>query len=132
MNETFSQIKNNRGHGMISIMAKNPDDIILGKRHNYYIDDWTRFNYIKSKFTNENELRLKVRARDNQGRNALNICYSPEYKAGGIFYSVGISDELTVFGNDRNRGTIKIKLTVPADVIYDIYVDVVAERDCKL
>lgn len=132
MNETFSNIKNRKGYGVITVSAKNPDNLLLGKKDNYYIDDWTRFNHIKSKFMYDNELRLKVKARDHKGHNAINVCYSPDYKAGGIFYSIGVSDELTIFGNDRNRGTIKIKLTVPADVIYDIYVDVVAERDCKL
>ena len=132
MNETFSQIKTKRGFGVISVSAKNPDNLVLGKKDNYYINDWTRFNYIKSKFMYDNELRLKVRARDNKGRDALSLCYNPEYKAGGIFYSIGISDELTIFGNDRNQGTIKIKLTIPAEVIYDISVDVVAQRDCKL
>ena len=132
MNETFSQIKTKRGFGVITVSAKSPDNLVLGKKDNYYINDWTRFNYIKSKFMYDNELRLKVRARDNKGRDALSLCYNPEYKAGGIFYSIGISDELTIFGNDRNQGTIKIKLTIPAEVIYDISVDVVAQRDCKL
>lgn len=132
MNETFSQFKNSKGYGSITVMAKNPDNLILGRRDNYVIDDWTRFNHIKSKFTNQNELRLNVKARDHRGHNTINVCYSPDYKAGGIFYSVGVSDELTIFGNDRNSGIIKIKLQMPADVIYDISVDVVAERDCKL
>lgn len=132
MNETFSNIRNNKGYGMITVSAKNPKDILFGKKDNYFIDDWTRFNHIKSKFIRENELRLKVRARDNKGRSTLNVCYNPEYKAGGIFYSVGVSDELTIFGNDVNKGTIKVKLTMPAEVIYDVMVDVVAQRDCKL
>lgn len=132
MSETFSQIKNKRGLGVISISAKNPDDFVFGKKTNYYIEDWVRFNHIKSKFVLDNEMRLNVKARDKKGSPVINICYSPEYKAGGIFYSVGVSDELTIFGNDRNRGDIKIKLTTPADMIYDITVDVVAQRDCKL
>lgn len=132
MSETFSQIKNKRGLGVISISVKNPDDFVFGKKTNYYIEDWVRFNHIKSKFVLDNEMRLNVKARDKKGSPVINICYSPEYKAGGIFYSVGVSDELTIFGNDRNRGDIKIKLTTPADMIYDITVDVVAQRDCKL
>lgn len=132
MSETFSQIKNKRGLGVISISAKNPNDFVFGKKTNYYIEDWVRFNHIKSKFVLDNEMRLNVKARDKKGSPVINICYSPEYKAGGIFYSVGVSDELTIFGNDRNRGDIKIKLTTPADMIYDITVDVVAQRDCKL
>jgi len=132
MNETFSQIKNKRGFAVITVSAKNPDDLVFGKKDNYYIDDWTRFNYIKSKFMYDNELRLSVKAKDRKGSPAINICYNPEYKAGGIFYSIGVSDELTIFGNDRNKGKIKIKLTIPAEIIYDITVDVVAQRDCKL
>ena len=132
MNETFSQIKNNRGYGVITVMAKNPDVLLLGSKDKYYIDDITRFNYIKNKFTKDNELRLSVKAKDYKGNNVINLCYNPEYKAGGIFYSVGVYDELTVFGNDRNRGAVKIKLTMPAEVIQDISLDVVAARDCKL
>jgi hypothetical protein len=132
MNETFSQIKNSRGPGVITVMAKNPDHLLFGHKDHYVIDDWDRFNYIKSKFTNQNELRLSVKARDRKGNNTINICYNPEYKAGGIFYSIGVSDELTIFGNDSNSGTIKIKLTIPAEVIYDIFVDIVSEKDCKL
>lgn len=132
MNETFSHFKNNQGYGVITVMGKNPDNLLFGRKDNYYINDWIRFNHIKTKFIGLNEFRINVKARDHKGNNAINVCYSPEYKAGGIFYSIGVSDELTIFGNDRNRGTIRIKLTVPADVIYDINVGVVAERDCKL
>lgn len=132
MNDTFSLFSSRKGYGSISVMGKNPNNLLLGRRDNYYLDDLERLDHIKSKFTNQNEMRIKVRARDYSGKNILNICYSPEYKAGGIFYSVGITDELTIFGNDRNKGEMKINLTFPADVIYDIYVDVVAARDCKL
>ena len=132
MTETFSQIKNKRGYGVITVMAKNPDALLIGHRDNYYIDDITRFNHIKSKFTEDNELRLAVKAKDYKGNNVINVCYNPEYKSGGIFYSVGVYDELTVFGNDRNRGAVNIKLTIPAEIIRDISLDVVAARDCKL
>lgn len=132
MNDIFSMIENPRGRGVINVMAKDPNALLLGKHDKYFIDDLYRLDYLKSKFANQNELRLKVRARDDDGRQILNICYNPEYKAGGIFYSIGVNDRLTIFGNDRNAGTMRIKLTVPADVIYDIYIDVVAARDCKL
>jgi hypothetical protein len=132
MNEIFSEIETPIGRGVINVSAKNPNDLLLGKHNKYFIDDLHRLDYLKSKFVNQNELRLKVKARDDRGRQVLNICYNPEYRAGGIFYSIGVNNRLTVFGNDRNAGTMRIKLTVPADVIYDIYVDVVAARDCKL
>lgn len=132
MNDTFSLFNSRSGNGTITVMAKNPKNLILGKRNFYHIDDLERLDYIKSKFNNQNELRLKVRAKDNRGNSVLNVCYNPEYKAGGIFYSVGVRNEITIFGNDRNTGTIQINLTFPADVIYDVYVDVVPQRDCKL
>ena len=131
LNNMFSMMETPHGRGVINVMAKNPDALVLGHHDKYFIDDLYRLDYLKSKFSH-NEMRLKIRARDTQGKNVLNICYNPEYKAGGIFYSAGINGKLTIFGNDTNQGTLRIKLTFPAEVIYDIYVDVVAERDCKL
>lgn len=132
MNEVFSMIETPNGRGMINIAAKDPKALLVGKHDKYFIDDLYRLDYLKNKFVNQNEMRLKVKARDEHGKQVLNICYNPDYKAGGIFYSVGVHNKLTIFGNDRNAGTMRIKLTVPADVIYDIYIDVVAVRDCKL
>ena len=133
MIDTFSILENTKGRrGYIKVMAKNPDSLLFGHQNSFYMDDLYRLDYIKSKFMDQNEVRLNVKARDNRGRQVLNVCYNPDYKAGGIFYSIGIDRELTIFGNDRNAGTMRIKLTFPADVIYDIYVDVVAARDCKL
>lgn len=132
VNDMFTLVETPRGRGTVTVMAKNPDALLLGHRDKYFMDDMFRLDYIKSKFMDQNELRLKVKARDNTGKSILNICYNPEYKAGGIFYSIGVDHKLTIFGNDRNSGTMRIKLTFPADVIYDIYVDVVAARDCKL
>jgi hypothetical protein len=132
INDTFSLFQSNNGNGVITVMAKNPKNLILGKRNFYQIDDLKRLDHIKSKFNNENEMRLKVQANDNKGNRVLNVCFNPEYKAGGIFYSAGVRNQLTIFGNDRNTGTMKINLTIPADVIYDVYVDVIPQRDCKL
>lgn len=132
MRDTFSSIENRYGNNVITVMAKNPDSFILGKKTKYYLNDFQSLEHIKSKFTGENELRIRVSARDNKGKKILNLCYSPEYKMGGIFYSVGINDELTIFGNDHNEGSIQVKLSVPAEVIYDLTVDVAAERDCRL
>jgi len=130
MNETFSAIRNKNGYGVITVTGKTTRSLF--GRNNFYIDDLHRLDHIKSKFMYQNEMRLAIKARDERGNSVINICYNPEYKAGGIFYSIGIKDELTIFGSDRNKGTVKINLTFPADVIYDVYVDVVAARDCKL
>lgn len=132
MNDTFSLFGTKRGQGSISVTSKDPKNKIFGSRSNYHIDDISRLEHIKSKLSNQNEMRLKIMARDSSGKNILNVCYNPEYKAGGIFYSIGVRDNLTIFGNDRNKGTVQINLTFPADVIFDVYVDVVADRDCKL
>ncbi len=131
MNDTFNMVSTSQGTGRINVVGRQPGSMV-GRRDNYVIDDLYRLNYIKSKFMDQNEMRLKVKARNHQGNQVLNICYNPDYKAGGIFYSVGVNRDLTIFGNDRNAGSLRIKLTFPAEVIHDIYVDVVAARDCKL
>lgn len=131
MQDIFHTIENRKGNATITVMAKSPNDFILGKKTKFYINDFDSFNHIKTKFVGENELRIRVRANDSKGNKVLNLCYSPEYKMGGIFYSVGISDELTIFGNDSSLDNIKVKLNIPAEVIYDLSVDVAAERDCR-
>lgn len=132
MEDTFSSVDTRYGDAIVTVMAKNPRSFLLGKKQHFHFNDYNRLEHIKSKFTGDNELRLHVKARDNKGKNILNICYSPEYKQGGIFYSVGIDKELTIFGNDVNSGNIQLKLNMPAEVIYDLTVDVAAEKDCKL
>jgi len=133
MEDTFSTIGNKKsGAGYIQVTAKNPKNFILGSTNFYYLNDLARLDLIKDHMSGPNELRLKLNARNTKGNPVLNICYSPEYKQGGIFYSVGIDRQLTIFGNDSNRGEIRVKLTIPAEVIYDISLDVVAEKDCKL
>jgi len=122
MQDTFSLVSNKNGrYGHIQVGNKV-----------YYMDDLTRLNNIKKHMIGENEMRLQLNVRDNNGKRVINLCYSPEYKQGGIFYSVGVDRQLTIFGTDVNLGQIKLKLTIPAEVIYDITLDVVAERDCKL
>lgn len=122
MQDTFRLVSNKNGqYGHIQVGNKV-----------YYMDDLTRLNHIKEHIVGENEMRLQLNIRDTSGKRVVHLCYSPEYKQGGIFYSVGIDRQLTIFGTDTNRGEIKLKLTIPAEVIYDISLDVVAERDCKL
>lgn len=130
--DTFNALGSKSGQGHIQVMAKDPRSLLFGHQNFYFMNDLHRLDHIKSKFMDQNELRLNVKGKDTRGRQVLNVCYNPDYKAGGIFYSIGIDSEITIFGNDRNVGTMRIKLTVPAEVIHDIYVDVVAARDCKL
>lgn len=129
--ETMTLLQSSHGTGTVKILAHNPKTF-LGYTSYHNLNDTHRIDQIKNKMTGNNELRLNLVARDNTGRHIIDVCYSPDYKAGGIFYSVGVKNNISIFGDDRNKGEIKIRMTFPADVIYDIYVDVVAQRDCKL
>lgn len=129
--ETMTVLQSSRGAGTVKILADNPKSI-FGYTTYHNLNDVYRINQIKERMSGGNELRLNIVARDYSGQHVIDFCYSPEYRAGGIFYSIGVPNNISIFGNDRNRGEVKIRMTFPADVIYDIYVDVVAERDCKL
>ena len=129
--ETMTLLQSKHGTGTVKILGDNPNSF-LGYKTYHNLNDVQRINQIKDRMSGNNELRLNIVARDNVGRHVIDICYSPDYKAGGIFYSIGIPNNISIFGDDKNRGEVKIRMTFPVDVIYDIYVDVVAERDCKL
>ena len=129
--ETMDLLSAKQGVGTIKIIADNPKSIFdYTTYHN--LNDIHRIDRIKNHMRGDKELRLNIVARDRTGKHVVDVCYSPDYKAGGIFYSIGIPNNISIFGSDKNRGEVKVRLTFPADVIYDVYVDVVAERDCKL
>jgi hypothetical protein len=130
MNQTFQLFNTKNGYGMITVMAKNPKNLILGKRNFYYLDDLERLDFIKSKFSYENDFRLKIQARDNRDNIIIDVCYRPAFQTNGNFYSIGMKNQLTIFGNDRNNGTVRIKLNTPAELIYSVTIDVVAAKDC--
>lgn len=129
--ETMTLMQTKQGVGTVRILANNPKNI-WGYTTYHNLNDVYRIDKIKDKLSGENELRLKIVARDNKGKHIIDFCYSPEYKQGGIFYSIGIKNNVAFFGDDKSRGEVKIRLTIPAEVIYDISIDVVAERNCKL
>lgn len=129
--ETMSLLSAKSGTGTVKILANNPNNI-FGYTTYHNLNDVYRINRIKDHMRGKNELRLNIVARDSSGRHVIDICYSPDYRAGGIFYSIGVPNNISFFGDDKNRGEVKVRLTMPVDVIYDVYVDVVAQRDCKL
>lgn len=129
--ETMTIMQAKQGVGTVKILANNPHSV-FGYTTYHNLNDVYRINKIKDKLSGENEVRLKVVARDTAGKHVIDFCYSPEYKQGGIFYSIGIKNNIAFFGDDRNYGEVKVRLTIPAEVIYDISIDVVAERNCKL
>jgi hypothetical protein len=129
--ETMTLLQAKQGVGTVTILAHNPNKL-LGYTSYHNLNDVHRIDRIKSKMTGKNEVRLQIVARDTKGRHVVDFCYSPEYRAGGIFYSVGVKNNISFFGDDKNSGELKVRLTVPAEVIYDITIDIVAERNCKL
>jgi len=131
LDDTFALMRTKDGPGLITVTSKDPKALLLGNTSVFYMDDLYRLDYIKSKFNYENQWRLNVRARDTTGKVVVNICYSPDYRAGAIFFSTGSNNRLAVFGSDVYTDTLRIKLKVPADIVYDIYTDIVPANSCK-
>lgn len=131
LRETMTLLQTPRGVGTVKILAHNPNKF-LGYTSHHNLNDTHRIEQIKDRMSGKNELRLHIVARDNAGKHVVDVCYSPAYKAGGIFYSIGVRDNISIFGDDKNIGEVKVRMHFPVDVITDVYVDVVAERDCKL
>lgn len=131
LRETMLLMAQPSGVGTVKIVGGGHKSF-WGDSLNYNLNDVQRIDNIKNYMRGKNELRLQVSARDYTGKHVFDVCYSPEYRAGGIFYSIGVPNNIAIFGNDRQRGEVKIRLTMPIDSIYDVNVDVVAARDCKL
>lgn len=131
MRETMGLLSQPYGTGTVKIVGGKHKSF-FSDAVRYNLNDIYRIDQIKDHMRGKNEVRLQIVARDRQGKHVIDLCYSPDYRAGGIFYSIGIPNNISIFGDDRQHGEVKVRLTMPADVIYDVYVDVVAERDCKL
>jgi len=122
----------------IVIESKNPSNLVLGKTDVHYFNDMVRMQKIKENFIGLNDPRIQVTMTDSHNKKALNICVYPNFLTGyqRPFYRLGRSDHLTIFGNEKERHSVKIELgkdtSIDLSGIRYIKLTMVANKDCDI
>lgn len=127
-------LKNSPGN--VTIMVKNPKDIVIGERSTYRFNDMSRVYRIQDGMTGNNELRIKMTISDYGRNTMLSQCWAPTSVAGyGSFYGIGSSSDVKIFGNHKEKNTIST--IIPSNLMSilnqanNVELSVVAQGDCQ-
>lgn len=102
--------------GTVTIMAKNPNDYVLGTRNTYKFNDIKRVNDLNDYVTGHNEIRIQVSIRDNNQRTVYNKCVESNSVNGRkpSFYRTG--NDFAIFGNQVDQSEISIMIPYLSDL----------------
>lgn len=142
LNETLSHTKDSEysmfrpSLGKVTIEAKDPKDLILGRRDVYYFNDLTRMNLVRNSLIGENEPRLLLTISNVHNKNLINICVFPKYLTGRqrSFYGIGQPRELKIHGNEVERHEVRLELgrgkIINVRDIHHVELSLVRNKDC--
>lgn len=107
---------NKRCATYITIMAKDPKDLLIGKKTEHTFNDFSRYDQVHNRFV-EAQPRIVVRLYDSQNRYMYGSCYLPMFVWGGgeSFYATGDSHRGNIYGNTVERGNIA--MNIPLTII---------------
>jgi len=104
LNEALGKLQYGDRHSpeRVSVVSKNPKDWILGRTDNYYFNDSTQPNQIRSAFSG---IYLQAIIKDNDGSVLFAECYVTP-----VLFAGGGQNQYTVFGNDVLEDTVQIPI----------------------
>ncbi len=127
-------LKNSPGN--VTIMVKNPKDIVIGERTTHRFNDMSRVYKIQDSVTGKNEMRIKMTINDYGRNTLLSQCWAPPAIAGyGSFYGIGSSYDIKIYGNHKEKNTISV--LIPSNLMSmlnqmnSVELSVVAESNCQ-
>lgn len=127
-------LKNSPGN--VTIMVKNPKDIVIGERSTHRFNDMSRVYKIQNGMTGNNEFRIKMTINDYGKNTLVNQCWAPSAVSGhGSFYSIGSSNDIKFYGNHKEKNNINVVL--PSNLMSilnranSVELAVVAVSDCQ-
>ncbi len=96
--------------GNIIIMAKDPNDYVLGKKNHYRFNDLIVYGAIKTKF-NENTPHILLTIYNQETKIVHKQCFMPESFLGrkSAFYSLG--ESLVIYGNNKENNVLRLNLS---------------------
>lgn len=123
--------------GKITVMVKDPKDMLIGKQSVYNFNDMSRVYKVQDTFTSNSEVRIKYSIKD-YGQNTLYAgCWTPSFVSGysSAFYAIGHSNNVMVYGNNKEKNVISF--VVPSNLFSvldrasDIELSIVTRGYCQ-
>lgn len=116
LNETLSLIEDGSNGlfktspGNVIIMAKDPNDYILGSKRHYKFNDLVAYENIKNTF-NQNNPHILLTIYNQESKILHKQCYLPESFLGRkpAFYALG--ESLVIYGNNKEVNVLKLSLS---------------------
>jgi hypothetical protein len=136
LNEMFSMTEEGhtswrkRAISNVRVVSKNPENKIFGNTANFGFNDLVRVKLFKDKFTGDNEVRIKLEAKDRYGQLVVLRCYQANTSK-SMFYNTYSGDNITINGNNVYKDFAMVKLETLPDNINDITLTVTAAKNCK-
>jgi len=120
----------------IVIMAKNPKDLLIGEKNHYKFNDIPLLNNIKDSMTGDKEVRIMLTIADISNKILYKNCWIPYSLSGrkSSFYSIGIPESLTIYGNEKEENVLRIEIPPSHDYVIhrakNVEVSVVPHNKC--
>lgn len=97
--------------GMITVMAKDPKDLLLGKKDVYKFNDMKRVYSVNDSFTGFNEARIQLVIKNKQLSEVYKKCYESNSINGNTksFYSLG--NNFILYGNQQDQGVLTVPIS---------------------
>lgn len=119
--------------GIVTIMAKDPKDWVIGSKTEHKFNDLIRAEKVRGTFMNSTPIVL-VQFIDVHSNRLQAVCYTPRFISGygESFYNTGSYNFATVYGNAKEKHTIKVATPLELiDKTNKIELSIVAENVCQ-
>jgi hypothetical protein len=118
--------------GNVTIMVKDPKDLILGTRSKYRFNDTIATSNISQTFRHK-QPRILLSLIDTKNQAFFKQCYIPDSISGKkpAFYDA--SSHVVIFGNQVEKNKIELGFTNMGEVVSHIHridLDIVTDNDC--
>lgn len=97
--------------GTVTVMAKDPSHLLLGKKDVYKFNDMNRVHNINDSLTGFNEARIQLVIKNRQLTEVYKKCYESNSINGNkpSFYNLG--NNFIVYGNQQDQGFLTLPIS---------------------
>jgi len=120
----------------VTIMAKNPKDILFGEKNSYNFNDKPLLDNIKNSMRGDREVRIMLEIFDNSNILLYHTCYVPDSVNGrkNPFYRAGDPGMLIIYGNEHESGELRATIDPTHNYVIQraskLEVSVIPEEKC--